>query len=63
LQEVRASLVSVQLLVGSSMKTKEFEDLLALLEQDPLADGGVNLAMAKVLWPTVEREIRAALAA
>jgi hypothetical protein len=63
LQEVRASLVSVQLLVGSSMKTKEFEDLLALLEQDPLADGGVNLATAKVLWPTAERQIRAALAA
>lgn len=63
LQEVRASLVSVQLLVGSSMKTKEFEDLLALLEQDPLADGGVNLATAKVLWPTVERQIRTALAA
>lgn len=63
LQEVRASLVSVQLLVGSSMKTRKFEDLLALLEHDPLANGGVNLATAKVLWPAVEGEIRAALAA
>ena len=63
LQEARAGLVSIQLLVGSEMKTKEITDLLVLLEGDPLAEGGVNLATAKVLWPTVERQIHAALAA
>lgn len=63
LQEARADLVSIQLLVGSDMKTKEFADLLALLEGDPLAAGGVNLATAKVLWPIVEGQIHAALAA
>ena len=63
LQKARADLVTLQLLVGSDLKTKEFEDLLALLEDDPLAEGGVNLATAKVLWPTVEAQIRAALAA
>lgn len=62
LQEVRVSLVSVQLLIGSAIKTKEFVDLVALLEGDPFADGGVNLATAKVLWPTVEGQIHAALA-
>lgn len=62
LQEVRAGLVSVQLLVGLEIKTKEFADLVALLDGDPLAEGGVNLATAKVLWPTAEGQIRAALA-
>lgn len=63
LQEARADLVSTQLLVGSEMKTKEFADLLALLDGDPLAAGGVNLATAKALWPAVERQIHLALAA
>jgi hypothetical protein len=63
LHEVRAGLVTVQLLIGSKIKTKEFGDLLALLEHDPLEASGVNLATARVLWPTVEEQIRAALAA
>ncbi|HVO55635.1 MAG TPA: hypothetical protein VMT37_14580 [Solirubrobacterales bacterium] len=61
LQEARAGLVSIRLLVG--LNTKEIADLLALLEGNPLAEGGVNLATAKVLWPTVEGQIHAALAA
>ncbi|TMK56679.1 MAG: hypothetical protein E6G51_09020 [Actinobacteria bacterium] len=63
LQETRASLVAVQQLVGSKTETKEFGQLLALLEEDPLADGGVNLATAKAIWPTVEKQIHTALAA
>jgi hypothetical protein len=63
LQETRAGLVTIQLLVGSSIKTQEFGDLLALLDDDPLAAGGVNLATAKVLWPTVEGQIHAILSA
>lgn len=50
-------------MVGSNIKTKEFADLVALLEGNPLAEGGVNLATAKVLWPTVEGQIHPALAA
>lgn len=63
LQETRASLVAVQQLVGSNIETRELGQLLALLEDDPLAHGGVNLAAAKVVWPTVEKQIHAALAA
>jgi hypothetical protein len=63
LQETRAGLVTIQLLVGSTIKTQEFDDLLALLDDDPLAAGGVNLATAKVLWPTVEGQIHAILSA
>lgn len=60
LQEARAGLVSIRLLIG--LDTKEIADLLALLEGDPLAEGGVNLATAEVLWPTVEGQIHTALA-
>jgi hypothetical protein len=63
LQETRASLVAVQQLVGSDIETREFGQLLALLEEDLLPHGGVNLATAKVIWPTVEKQIHAALAA
>lgn len=63
LQETRAGLVTIQLLIGSDLETREFGQLLALLADDPLGGGGVNLATAKVIWPTVEKQIHAALAA
>jgi len=61
LQEVRSGLVTIKLFVGADVQTKEFDDLLALLEGDPLAAGGVNLATARVIWPTVEAQIHSAL--
>jgi hypothetical protein len=57
LRETRANLVSLQQLIGSDLHTKEMDQLLTLVDGNPLGNGGINFAAAEVIWPTVEAQI------
>lgn len=63
LTEVRRGLIEIKLLVGSDVETREFSDLVNLLDGDLLGPGSeARFQQAQALWPQVEAQIQDTLA-